>query len=1533
MPGLVDTGLRLLRSLVGNGAEASAPLPGLETALRGAVAVAVTEACVAEVAGLGAGAPADVLARAWEGERQREGLNVFGGPLTDIVAPTTRGTVASSVGMALAGARATAFISGANLAGLHDMLTAAAGRHVPLVIHGVSRTLNAHAGARGSGHESWHAVSDSGVLQLFARNAQEAVDFALIGRRIAETALRPVLVFMDGERCSAVTQDVLLPSAELVRRYLGAPSDSVDCASPGQAMLFGPKRRRIPRWHDLERPVLHGAIQGRGVWSLGAVGAHPFTLDTILPIIEGALDVFAELTGRRHALVRSHRVEDAEVVLVSQGSSGEAVETVVDYLRSQRKLAVGAVSVLGLRPFPGPALLQALAGKRHVAVLERVDALLAEDPPLLRELRATFDKAFENHRRDASVHASIPALAPERAPMLHAVVYGLGGYPLRSGDLVALVEELEQGGRPLVYLGMDFSRRESRYPKRQVLLDQLQRLWPGEMAPGLTGYQNQDVRPEGTTTIAIHRVGGTKGTALASDVGRVLHAVMGGFVRGRAGESWERWQAPCVDRVVHAGRPVDPGASGPVDLALVLGLSQRSGRDPLADVSVGGAVLVADSQQPDVPLLPIGTWRQLEARGVRVFAVPCAGGAEDPVFRERIFAGTLRLVAGAGAPLPPVKKLLAARRAMLDGLEPAEVELRMDAFEASLDSALEPVPPVGEAPEVFDPPVPMAVRHFTRADGTYDSLPRFWDQVGILFRDGQTQELLPDPFLATGVVPPLTSTFNDLTPLRRTFPVWSPEPCSGCGRCWSGCPDSSIGPTALSVADLLEGGMVLAEGDGLEVDALRPVVSKLASRISKQLRQADEAPTTLGPILREAFAWFIGKAGLQPERRAPLEEAFEDVAIRLDDYPISGTMAFFAEPEQRASGSGEILSLAFNPDSCKACGICAAACPEGAVSMEPQTKALVQRSREHWQRWERMPDTSGETIARVRAHQDVGPVAAMLLSRACLLGLAGGDSAEAGSGEKVAVRLLLAAAEVELQPELQRHLGQIEGLRGRLMEGITRQLVQALPTGDPSAIAVGLAGLQRPEIDLAELMARLDAEAGHGRVDVAQLRRLADLAGRLQDLHYRLADGPDGLGRARLALAIESGPVAAWAGAFPDNPFHIPVVVAGSGEGLHIARGLLEGQLRAVQDDLRLVREARIALERPAEYSRETAALARLTWRDLSHEERRLVPPVVVVGHEDSLTGRNLSTLATVLDLELPLKILVLASNEMGLASGRAEVVADEVGCGWNGTLGEVGLLALGRRRALVTQCSLAHPEQLYRGLTDALTHTGPALVRIHAPSPGRHGFPVERLLSQCALAVRSRAFPLFRYDPGEEGVFGSCLHLDGNPELGGDWARDDEGLPLSPAHWVLTEDRFAQHLEPLASTAPEPTPFLAWLELPVHTRHGRTPFIVDKRGETARRLAVSPALAAVTEERVRTWRTLQELSGEVTPFTARVQEQLERDLTAKHTREIEQLQAQHLQQMEQARLELERELGQRVRASLLELAGYGRGPDSDTEE
>ncbi len=58
---------------------------------------------------------------------------------------------------------------------------------------------------------------------LLARDVQEAVDLTVAGRRVAEDALLPVVVTIDGAETAASVQDLLLPTDALLRSYLGRP--------------------------------------------------------------------------------------------------------------------------------------------------------------------------------------------------------------------------------------------------------------------------------------------------------------------------------------------------------------------------------------------------------------------------------------------------------------------------------------------------------------------------------------------------------------------------------------------------------------------------------------------------------------------------------------------------------------------------------------------------------------------------------------------------------------------------------------------------------------------------------------------------------------------------------------------------------------------------------------------------------------------------------------------------------------------------------------------------------------------------------------------------------------------------------------------------------------------------------------------------------------------------------------------------------------------------------------------------------------
>ena len=153
MPGFANTALRLLRRVLGSPSREQGPHAGVSTVLDGNTAVAVTEAGISEAAGLGAAYPAETADLAWRTAQWRHGANLSGSPLSAQTAESPRGALAAAIGLAMSGVRASSFLAGPDLVHAGDMLSAAAGRRLPLVLHLSARALAGHATALGSGHQ------------------------------------------------------------------------------------------------------------------------------------------------------------------------------------------------------------------------------------------------------------------------------------------------------------------------------------------------------------------------------------------------------------------------------------------------------------------------------------------------------------------------------------------------------------------------------------------------------------------------------------------------------------------------------------------------------------------------------------------------------------------------------------------------------------------------------------------------------------------------------------------------------------------------------------------------------------------------------------------------------------------------------------------------------------------------------------------------------------------------------------------------------------------------------------------------------------------------------------------------------------------------------------------------------------------------------------------------------------------------------------------------------------------------------------
>ncbi|WP_419623338.1 transketolase C-terminal domain-containing protein, partial [Thiolapillus sp.] len=298
-------------------------------------------------------------------------------------------------GMSMTGLRATNFSSSQGVAFMHESLYAAAGKRLPYVLNIGCRaitkaSLNVHCG-----HDDFHCIDDTGFFQLFARDAQSAADLNLIGRKIAELSLTPVAVAQDGFLTTHLIEPLQVPERELISEFLGRPEDEIECPTPAQKLLFGETRRRVPAIWDVDNPMQSGVVQNQDAYMQTQAAQRPYFYDHIPQIAEQVMAEYHELTGRRYGRINSFDIEKADYVIVGMGSMVVQARGVAQYLKKTRKLNVGVVDIAMFRPFPGDLLGKALRGRKGVVVLERTDQPLAEDLPLMREVRAALSKCVE----------------------------------------------------------------------------------------------------------------------------------------------------------------------------------------------------------------------------------------------------------------------------------------------------------------------------------------------------------------------------------------------------------------------------------------------------------------------------------------------------------------------------------------------------------------------------------------------------------------------------------------------------------------------------------------------------------------------------------------------------------------------------------------------------------------------------------------------------------------------------------------------------------------------------------------------------------------------------------------------------------------------------------------------------------------------------------------------------------------------------------------------------------------------------------
>ena len=271
-------------------------------------------------------------------------LNVFGSNTIAIETEGEHAAQGGAIAHSVCGKRVVNFTSGQGVVYGVEQYYHAPGKASTMVLEVGARALTKHALNVHCGHDDIYGALDTGWIMLFGKDAQQAADQALILRRVTELSLTPGMNIMDGFLTTHLERTFYKHESELIREFLGAPDDIIDCPTAAQRTLFGPTRRRVPKMMDLANPILLGPVQNQEHYMQGIVARRNNFAEPILAFLEDAYKDFAELTGRRYGLVTEYKTADADTVFVSLGSAAENIEAAVDYLRQTRRLAAWARS-------------------------------------------------------------------------------------------------------------------------------------------------------------------------------------------------------------------------------------------------------------------------------------------------------------------------------------------------------------------------------------------------------------------------------------------------------------------------------------------------------------------------------------------------------------------------------------------------------------------------------------------------------------------------------------------------------------------------------------------------------------------------------------------------------------------------------------------------------------------------------------------------------------------------------------------------------------------------------------------------------------------------------------------------------------------------------------------------------------------------------------------------------------------------------------------------------------------------------------
>jgi len=309
------------------------------------------------------------------------------------------------IGAQAAGGRAVTATSSCGLALMWEMLYVAASSRLPITLSCINRALSGPININND-HSDSMGARDSGWIQLYAENNQEAYDNMCMAMRIGEHSdvRLPVMTCQDGFITSHAIENIELLEDDIVKEFVGTYAPEEYLLKKGNPLSVGP--------YDIAAYYMEHKYQ------------QAVAMKNSKRVILDVAAAFEKVSGRKYGLFDEYRMDDANRAIVIIGSSAGTAKATVDQLRDQGE-KVGLIKIRVFRPFPMEELAEALKGITAVAVMDKAEGFSACGGPLFAETRSA-------------------CYGMDNAPCLINYVYGLGGRDVRMEDISQVYGELNE---------------------------------------------------------------------------------------------------------------------------------------------------------------------------------------------------------------------------------------------------------------------------------------------------------------------------------------------------------------------------------------------------------------------------------------------------------------------------------------------------------------------------------------------------------------------------------------------------------------------------------------------------------------------------------------------------------------------------------------------------------------------------------------------------------------------------------------------------------------------------------------------------------------------------------------------------------------------------------------------------------------------------------------------------------------------------------------------------------------------------------